>query len=99
MKKLLALVLTLMLTVTMFAACSNETANDANTNSEAENLEKLVIGYTIYEPMNYMEDGKLTGFDTEFAEAVCEKLNLLKLTGIQSLLHLIPRRLIVYGTE
>ncbi len=76
MKKFLALVLTLMLTVTMFAACSNETANDAQTNSEAENLEKLVIGYTIYEPMNYMEDGKLTGFDTEFAEAVCEKLGV-----------------------
>ena len=38
--------------------------------------DKLVIGYTIYEPMNYMEDGKLTGFDTEFSEAVCQKLGL-----------------------
>lgn len=38
---------------------------------------KLVIGYTVYEPMNYMDDtGKLTGFDTEFAEAVCEKLGV-----------------------
>ena len=72
MKKLLALALTLMLTVTMFAACSN----DAKTDSNEQNLEKLVIGYTIYEPMNYMEDGSLTGFDTEFAEAVCEKLGV-----------------------
>ncbi len=37
--------------------------------------EELLIGYTIYEPMNYMgDDGKLTGFDTEFAEAVCKKI-------------------------
>lgn len=37
----------------------------------------LSIGYTVYEPMNYTgDDGKLTGFDTEFAEAVCEKLGL-----------------------
>lgn len=37
--------------------------------------EKLVIGITYYKPMNYKDDtGKLVGFDTEFAEAVCEKL-------------------------
>jgi polar amino acid transport system substrate-binding protein len=28
----------------------------------------ITIGYTEYEPMNYMEDGKLVGFDTELAE-------------------------------
>lgn len=38
---------------------------------------KLVIGYTLYEPMNYLDDnGKLVGFDTEFAEAVCAKLGV-----------------------
>lgn len=40
---------------------------------------KMVIGITIYEPMNYYADEaktKLTGFDTEFAEAVCEKLGV-----------------------
>lgn len=37
----------------------------------------LKIGYTDYEPMNYMgADGTFTGFDTEFAEAVCEKLGV-----------------------
>ena len=37
--------------------------------------DELIIGYTIYEPMNYLDDaGELTGFDTEFALAVCEKL-------------------------
>ena len=64
MKKLLALLMAALL-VFSFAACG-EKADD----------NKLVIGYTIYEPMNYMEDGKLTGFDTEFAEAVCAKLGV-----------------------
>ncbi len=64
MKKLLCLMLALVLCLS-FAGCAGEKADD-----------KLVIGYTIYEPMNYMEDGKLTGFDTEFAEAVCAKLGV-----------------------
>ena len=42
-----------------------------------EDKGKLAIGYTIYEPMNFLdEDGELTGFETEFAEAVCEKLGV-----------------------
>lgn len=41
------------------------------------NKGKLVIGITIYEPMNYRdENNKLVGFDTEYAEAVCEKLGV-----------------------
>ena len=68
MKKLLCLVLALAICLS-FAACAGKNAGD-------DAAEKLVIGYTIYEPMNYMEDGKLTGFDTEFAEAVCAKLGV-----------------------
>lgn len=41
-----------------------------DTRSENE----LVIGYTLYAPMNYVEDGKLIGFDTEFAELACAEL-------------------------
>jgi len=38
---------------------------------------KLVIGYTVYEPMNYTDaDGNFTGFDTELATVVCEKLGV-----------------------
>ena len=38
---------------------------------------KLVIGYTVYEPMNYTDaGGNFTGFDTELATAVCEKLGV-----------------------
>ena len=81
MKKLLALILTLMLAVTMFAACGSEdvAVEDAAPASELATIKeagKLVIGYTIYEPMNFTKDGEFTGFDTEFALAVCEKLGV-----------------------
>ena len=66
MKKLLCLILALIVCLS-FAACAGQ---------EDEAADKLVIGYTIYEPMNYMKDGKLVGFDTEFAEAVCAKLGV-----------------------
>ena len=69
MKKLLCLLLAFALCFSFVACGEKEVAEEAAA-------EKLVIGYTIYEPMNYMEDGKLTGFDTEFAEAVCEKLGV-----------------------
>lgn len=42
-----------------------------------EDKGNMVIGITLYEPMNYYDDnGKLTGFETEFAEAVCAKLGV-----------------------
>ena len=38
---------------------------------------KMVIGYTVYAPMNYTDDnGEFTGFDTELAKAVCERLGV-----------------------
>lgn len=38
---------------------------------------KLVIGITDYKPMNYKdENGKWIGFDTEYAEMVCERLGV-----------------------
>ena len=70
MKKLLCLLLAFALCFSFVACGEKEVAEEAAA-------EKLVIGYTIYEPMNYMEDGKLIGFDTEFAEAVCEKLGVV----------------------
>jgi len=57
-----------------------ETSAPAEPESDAAYIEgngKLVVGITIYEPMNYFDEaGELTGFDTEFAQAVCDKLGL-----------------------
>ncbi len=69
MKKLIALLMTLALLVACFAGCGGKKDNN-------EKKETIVVGYTIYEPMNYFdEDGKtLIGFDTDLAKAVFEGL-------------------------
>ena len=57
MKKFIALALVLMAAITLFAGCKED--------------KTVVVGYTIYEPMNYLdESGKLVGYDTELAEKV-----------------------------
>lgn len=49
----------------MFTSCGESEDNE------------FVIGITYFEPMNYFdENNQLTGFETEFATAVCEKLGL-----------------------
>ena len=56
------------------AAASETAASDLDYIKEKG---KMVIGYTVYEPMNYTDaDGNFTGFDTELATAVCEKLGV-----------------------
>jgi polar amino acid transport system substrate-binding protein len=72
--KIFALVLSVVMLMALATACGEGKA-DADSAYIKENG-KMVIGYTIYEPMNYEENGVLTGFDTEFAEAVCAKLGV-----------------------
>ena len=59
---------------------ADDTANpkaDATDDSWNKVVEdgKLVIGYTVFAPIAYMEDNKLTGFDVNLAEAVVDYLN------------------------
>ncbi|MDR0952383.1 MAG: transporter substrate-binding domain-containing protein [Oscillospiraceae bacterium] len=84
-KSIIALTLALVMCLSLFAGCgAKESAAPASTAPEPESdlayitgNGKMIIGYTVYEPMNYTDaDGKFTGFDTEFAEAVCEKLGV-----------------------
>ena len=72
--KIISIVLSIMMLAVVFAGCGAEKA--ASDIEYIENNGKMVIGYTIYAPMNYEENGELTGFDTEFAKAVCEKLGV-----------------------
>ena len=62
------------------AAVSAAPASSAAADSDLAYIQsngKMVIGYTVYEPMNYTDaDGNFTGFDTELATAVCEKLGV-----------------------
>ena len=76
MKKIFALILAVLMMFS-FAACGGNTAG--NTTDEATNTdaakETVVVGYTIYEPMNYIdENGELVGYDTELAKAVFANL-------------------------
>lgn len=67
MKKIIALILalvTVLLSATALTSCAG--AED-----------ELIIGITYFAPMNYKDkDGKLVGFETEFAEAVCKELGM-----------------------
>ena len=59
--KALAIALILSFALVTMASCSAEKV--------------VVVGYTIYEPMNYKnEDGELVGFDTELAEKIFTNL-------------------------
>ena len=91
MKKLISTVLALGMAASL-AACGSSASTAASTaESTVESTAaagdsdlgyikgkgKMTIGYTVYEPMNYTDaDGNFTGFDTELATAVCEKLGV-----------------------
>ena len=96
MKKTIALLAALSLSVSLLAGCGSSASSSAAASSETASSEatsssaaadgdldyikgngKMVIGYTVYAPMNYTDDeGNFTGFDTELATAVCEKLGV-----------------------
>ena len=65
---------------TAASASSAASGSSAAAESDLDDIKgkgKMVIGYTVYEPMNYTDaDGNFTGFDTELATAVCEKLGV-----------------------
>lgn len=76
MKKLLVLLMSLCMVFSL-VACGGSKEEAESEVAAIKEAGKLVIGITIYEPMNYKtEDGELVGFDTEYAEAVCEKLGV-----------------------
>lgn len=58
------------------AASTTEAAADSDL-AYIQGKGEMTIGYTVYEPMNYTDaEGNFTGFDTELATAVCEKLGV-----------------------
>ena len=65
------------------AAPTAEAVSDADASTEGGDWAYIadkgtfVAGITLFEPMNYYdENGELTGFETEFTKAVCEKLGV-----------------------
>ena len=87
MKKVLCLILALTLVCSLFVGCEKKaelTEDEAKGNVEVasdlayiQEKGKLIVGITEYEPMNFKDEkGEWTGFDTEFALLVAEKLGV-----------------------
>ena len=81
MKKTLSVILAVLMAlgcVLMLASCggtAEETTAATEETTAAADEKTIVVGYTIYEPMNYKdENGTLVGFDTELAQKVFENL-------------------------
>lgn len=65
------------------SAADGSSAADSTASTEGGDWQYIadkgnfVAGITLFEPMNYYdENGELTGFETEFTKAVCEKLGV-----------------------
>ncbi len=76
MKKILTLLLAMMLVVVGafgMTACSKQ--DDV---SSVKNADKLIVGVTIYKPMDYIDDatGEWTGFDAELAQLFAAELGV-----------------------
>lgn len=82
MKKFLSIILAGMLALSVASCGSKSTTTSDDTAAADSDLKyitdkgEMIIGYTIINPLNYMDGDTLTGFETEFATAVCEKLGV-----------------------
>lgn len=75
MKKLLSIILAGMLALSV-ASCGKKDGSSDSDLAYITDKGEMVVGYTIINPLNYMDGDTLTGFETEFATAVCEKLGV-----------------------
>ncbi len=85
MKKFLTLALAASMALSM-TACGTKTepVQTAEETPALQELSSIVesgvlkVGYTLINPLNYFDEqsGELVGFETEFAQAVCEKLGV-----------------------
>jgi len=82
MKKLIALILSI---VSIMTACFCMTGCKKEKNEYVDvTTKRITVGYTIYSPMNYKENGVLKGFDTELALVVFNALGYdVKFTPIE----------------
>ena len=75
MKKMFVMLLAMLLAVSCFAACgSKDSGSDL---AYIQDKGTMIVGITDYAPMDYKdENGEWTGFDAEFAQMVCEELDV-----------------------
>ena len=86
MKKLIALILAALMICTLLVSCAGGNSGlDAESNAAVKtdldavkDAGKLVVGVTVYPPMDYIDDetGEWTGFDAELAQQFAESLGV-----------------------
>ena len=70
MKKIIAL----LMVVAMLFCLAGCGATETSSETDKAEQKTIVVGYTIYEPMNYFDGEELVGYDTDLAKAVFENL-------------------------
>lgn len=75
MKKFTAILTAILMGTSLLAASAVSAADDSDW-AYIEGKGKMIVGITMFAPMNYEEDNELIGFDTELTKAVCEKLGV-----------------------
>ena len=75
MKRSLALLLTLVMSLGLLAGCGTNGGSDVDY---VKGKGKLIVGITDFAPMDYKEDGsdEWIGFDADMAKVVAEKLGV-----------------------
>ncbi len=73
MKKIMSMVLAVILLTGIFAGAALADESDWDY---IQGKGKMIIGMTLFAPMNYYEGDEFVGFDTELAKAVGEKLGV-----------------------
>jgi polar amino acid transport system substrate-binding protein len=75
MKKLFAMILSVVMVLTLFAGCGSTT--QSSDLAYVKERGKMIVGITDYAPMDYKDaNGEWTGFDAEFARLVAEELGV-----------------------
>ncbi len=75
MKKTNIAIAALMMSACLLTAGMVSASEDSDW-AYIEGKGKMLVGITMFAPMNYEEDNELIGFDTELTKAVCEKLGV-----------------------
>ena len=75
MKKMFAMMLVIVLALSCLTACGNSAS--ASDLKYIQDKGTMIVGITDYAPMDYKdENGEWTGFDAEFAQMVCDELEV-----------------------
>lgn len=81
-KRIIVALLAVILAVTCFAACSKETNENNETNTDKKTL--VMATNAEFPPYEYFENDEIVGIDAEVAKALCDKLGYdLKIEHIE----------------